>query len=441
MTSKQSLLTQLAEQLTPYQEATRWLIGFSGGMDSSVLLHLITQLAKKRQTPPLLAIHIHHGLQRIAEKWPAQCEAICNSLNIPLQTIKVNVAKQASIEQAAREARYAAFAALMKPGDVLLTAQHQDDQAETLLFRLMRGTGLRGLIGIPKQRPLACGKVVRPLLNVPHNHLTYYAKHHHLQWIEDPSNQDTHYARNYLRHEIIPKLEAYWPQATTNIAQAANHLQEAQSLLNELAKEDLTNAQSHNDFAWLNIPCLNAEAIMGLSLARQKNALSYWLNSHNILMPSTEHWQGWYDLINAQTSATPKWKLQQVEIQRSADSIWLLSPYWLAPIMPIKLPIKAEKRLALPNNGQVRLCGAVPNEPLFISYRQGGEILSLANRGHRDLKRLFNETNTPRFIRQRLPLLLNQQGQLVAVANFPQWRTSGYPQSFSFEWLPNLHQN
>lgn len=441
MAAHSTLLSQFAEQLAPFQQAKRWLIGFSGGMDSSVLLHLAAQLTTIQHTPPLQAVYIHHGLQEVAETWPAHCEAFCHTLAIPLQVINVNVAKQASIEQAARDARYTAFAELMESGDVLLTAQHQDDQAETLLFRLMRGTGLRGLTGIPKKRPLAQGMLVRPLLDTPHNHLLSYAKQHQLQWIEDPSNQETQYARNYLRHAIIPKLQTYWPQASQQLAQTANHLQEAQALLNELAQEDLATAQIPNEFQWLNTPCLNTDAIMSLSWERQKNMLSFWLNSHHILMPSTEHWQGWRALLNAQTSAIPSWKLQQAEIQRSANIIWLLSGHWLTPIKPIKCPISAGQWLALPDNGHVRLTGSVPKEPLFISYRQGGESINLANRGHRDLKRLFNETNTPRFIRSRLPLLFNQQGQLIAVANFPKWRTQSYLQNFSFDWRPNAFQD
>lgn len=430
------LLIQIANQLEPYLQAKRWVIGFSGGMDSTVLLHLVTQLAQKKHTPPLSAIYIHHGLQKVADTWPSKCQAICNALNVPLQIIKVNVAKQASIEQAARNARYTAFTSMLQEGDVLLTAQHQNDQAETLLFRLMRGTGLRGLIGIPRQRSLASALVVRPLLNTPHKHLQTYAKQHSLQWIKDPSNQDTLYARNYLRHVIIPKLQDYWPQAVSNIAQAANHLQEAQLLLNELAQQDLKNAQLAHDLPWLSAPCLDLKSITQLSLERQKNALSFWLNMHKILMPTTEHWQGWLNLISAKPSAKPCWKLQDAEIQRDTNTIWLLSGTWLDHIKSIKHPISTEQCLTLPDNGFVTIIGKRPNEPLFISYRQGGEIMALANRGHRDLKRLLNEFNIPRFIRSRLPLLINQQGQVIAVANFPEWKDKNYPQHFTFEWRP-----
>ena len=441
MTSNVSLVKQISTQLAPYKNANRWIIGFSGGMDSTVLLHLVTQLAQKEHTPPLSAVYIHHGLQTIAETWPAQCQSICQLFNIPLTIIKVNVAKQSSIEQAAREARYRAFIEMLVEGDILLTAQHQNDQAETLLFRLMRGTGLRGLVGIPKKRFLALGTVVRPLLNISHQTLQTYAKQHDLQWIEDPSNQDTHYARNYLRHEIIPKLQNYWPQAVSNIAQAAIHLQEAQLLLNELAQQDLTKAQQTTNLPWLTIPHLSVEGIAQLSWAQQKNALSFWLNSHNILMPSTEHWQGWKDLISAQASAKPSWKLQQAEIQRSANTIWLLSAHWLKPIAPIKLPITTNQSLTLPENGQVTITGTLPHEPLFVRYRLGGEIISLDKRGHRNLKRLFNESHIPSFIRSRLPLLINAQGQVIAIANFPEWRAKNHLQNFVFEWNPNSLQD
>lgn len=431
-----SLINQLWQQLIPYRQANRWVVGFSGGMDSTVLLYLLHELKQKNNLPKLEAVYIHHGLQAIAESWPEHCQTICDSLDVPLTIIKVKVAQQASIEQAAREARYQAFVQMLQTNDILLTAQHQNDQVETLLFRLVRGTGLRGLTGIPKTRPLASNTdIVRPLLGIPHKKLKQYAKTHQLQWVDDPSNEDTHFARNYLRHKVVPVLEKYWPQAVNNIAQAADHLQEAQSLLQELAKQDLSIAHTESPYTWLPLPNLLLEPISQLSWVRQKNALSFWLAQYTLL-PSAEHWQGWHDFIHAKESASPIWQLHNVALHRSNNRIWLLMDHWLETASPIKQSISLDQTLYLVNNGSVTLTGDLPNKPLFITYRKGGESIDLNNRGHRDLKRLLNEQAVPQFIRQRIPLLQDRQGTLIAVANFPQWRDKNHPKNFTFEWNP-----
>lgn len=429
------LLDDLYKNLIPYQKAKRWIIGFSGGMDSTVLLHLLIKLKEQQTLPPLSAIHIHHGLQTIADNWPNHCQSICNQLNIPLTTIRVTIPKQASIEQAARNARYEVFANELQKGDILLTAQHKNDQAETLLFRLFRGAGVRGLSAMPTQRFLGEGCLVRPLLNIPYSSLKHYAENNLLNWIEDPSNQDIHYARNYLRHEVLPTITNYWPQAINNIVQTSEHMQEAQKLLNELAQQDLLLAQTSPLYHWLNVPNLLIEPLKKLSPERQKNALSFWLSSYT-LQPSAQHWHGWFNLIDAKETANPIWQLYDAEIHRSNDRIWLLKNSWLAKPPPTKLQIKTSEKTHLLNNGWVNLSGRITTNTFYITYRQGGEFIFLENRGHRDLKKLFNEEAVPNFLRQRLPLLIDQQGRLVAVANFPQWLNGHYSKDFTFEWMP-----
>src|SRR6218665_3948299 len=157
-----SLHARLLAGLAPWRAAPAWRIAFSGGLDSNVLLHLLASLGKTESLPPLYAIHIHHGLQAVADGWPAHCQRVCDGLGVPLRVMPVHVATGASLERAARDARYGAFAQELGQGEVLLTAQHRDDQAETLLFRLLRGAGVRGLAGIPATRPLAKGGGGRP---------------------------------------------------------------------------------------------------------------------------------------------------------------------------------------------------------------------------------------------------------------------------------------
>ncbi|MBF8667795.1 tRNA lysidine(34) synthetase TilS [Pseudomonas putida] len=403
--------------LTPWLNAPTWYIAFSGGLDSTVLLHLLADHARNHASPPLRAIHVHHGLQAAADAWPAHCQSICDNLGIELQVIHVQVTPGASLEQAARDARYAAFRQTLGPGDILFTGQHRDDQAETLLFRLLRGAGLRGLAAMSGQRALGQGSLVRPLLGCSRQQLQDYAQANGLAWIEDPSNADTQFARNYLRSEVFPLLQQRWPQASQNLARAAEHLGEAQGLLDELAQDDLALAGEGAPVAWPGLDSLDLATLVALSPARQRNALQYWL-SRRTRLPDTRHWAGWADLRDAAADAQPAWQLADGQLLRSHGRIWWLSGGWLQlPVGELAWADPA-KPLPLPGNGSVRLAGAAPLHGLRIAYRQGGEVLDVPGRGRRDLKRLLNELQVPLFLRPRLPLLY-QGERLLAVANLP----------------------
>ena len=401
--------------LTPWLDAPAWYIAFSGGLDSTVLLHLLAHHRRHHDAPPIHALHVHHGLQPVADGWPAHCQQVCGELGIELRVIHVHVAPGASLEQAARNARYAAFVDAMVPGAVLFTGQHRDDQAETLLLHLLRGAGVRGLASMPGERSLGQGSLVRPLLGLTRAQLQAYADAHGLRWIEDPSNADTVHARNYLRHHVVPVIEQRWPQATQNIARSAEHLGEALALLDELARTDLEQTRGASPFDWLGLDSLDLPALARLSPARQRNALQSWLAGRTRL-PDSRHWAGWEALRDAAHDAQPLWRLTDGLLQRSHSRIWWLAGDWLrAPAGPVPWTA-ADVPLALPGNGSVRLSGNLPQGPLHIGYRQGGERLRVEGRGHRDLKRLLNELQVPNFVRARLPLLF-QGDRLLAVGN------------------------
>ncbi len=412
------LSARLLDALALWRNAPAWHVAFSGGLDSTVLLHLLADLATREVLPPLSAVHIHHGLQAAAEAWPEHCQVVCDALGVPLKVIHVQVATtSASLERAAREARYAAFGQLLAPGDVLLTGQHQDDQAETLLFRLLRGAGVRGLAGMPRQRVLGEGQMLRPLLDTPRKTLEAYARAHDVRWVEDPSNADSQFSRNFLRREILPALTARWPQASASMARTASHLAEAQQLLDELAVQDLAQAGSTSEFEWLGLPSLALQPLKALSPARQRNALRHWLAPLTRL-PDSEHWAGWDSLRAAGGDAQPIWRLADGELQRTEGRLWWLSGAWLqSPAGSIPWP-DPKQPLDLPCNGQLRFIGPAPEGELQVRYRQGGEVMHVPGRGHRDLKRLLNEQGVPVFVRARLPLLYCQE-QLLAVANLP----------------------
>ncbi|UFH50322.1 tRNA lysidine(34) synthetase TilS [Pseudomonas sp. KNUC1026] len=408
-----NLADALLEHLAPWRAAPGWVVGLSGGLDSTVLLHLLSDLARHHTLPPLRAVHIHHGLQSVADAWPVHCERLCHALGVELRVLQVAVASGASIEARAREARHRALAGQLCPGEALLLGHHRDDQAETVLFRLLRGAGVKGLSGMAGHRPMSPGTLLRPLLAVPRQHLEAYAEAHGLEWVEDPTNAQADADRNFLRHRILPELSKRWATAPARIAQAAEHMAEAQALLDELAVQDLAAAKPAA-FTWLGLPCLALDPLRRLSPARQRNALRHFLQTLT-LMPDARHWQGWEDLRDARLAGEPAWRLAGGELRRSGEYLWWLASPWLQPVpdAPPGWPAPHQP-LALPGNGHV-LLAHVPPGALQVRYRQGGETLVLPGRGRRDLKRWLQEQGVPAFARGRWPLLF-ADGQLVAVA-------------------------
>ena len=427
------LEAQLLAAVSAWRSAPVWTVAFSGGLDSTVLLHLLASLAQREQFPPLRAIHIQHGLQVAAEAWPAHCQRVCAALKVPLLVREVQVQAGASLEQAARDARYAAFASVLGADELLLTAQHRDDQAETLLIRLLRGAGARGLAAMPASRPLGAGQLVRPLLDVSRDELQTYARANGLDWVEDPSNRDERFSRNFLRRQVLPLLTSRWPQAMASMARSAAHLSEAQGLLDELAQGDLAALDTPSRFAWLALPSLPLAPLLKLSAARQRNLLRYWLAPLTPL-PDSDHWVGWTSLASAAVDAAPIWRLARGELRRADGRLWWLTGAWLQALPPIDLPLSADTPMRLPGNGCVRLLGQAPAGPLYVRYRQSGEQFYLPGRGRRELKRLLNEAGVPGFVRGRLPLLY-RGNELLSVANLPQLSVAGL-NSWQFVWQP-----
>lgn len=430
---KPTLPATLLHTLAPWRNAPAWHIAFSGGLDSTVLLHLLVSLANIENLPPVSAVHVHHGLQAAADAWPAHCQSVCDALGVPLRVMRVQVRPGASLERAARDARYQAFMQIIGAGEVLFTGQHRDDQAETLLFRLLRGAGVRGLAAMPEHRPLAQGRLVRPLLACTRSELEAYAHQHQLQWIEDPSNVDSRFSRNYLRHRVLPAVTERWPQAITHLARTAEHMAEAQGLLDELALMDLQRADQPSAFPWLPLQSLALEPLRELSDARQRNALRHWLMPLTRL-PDSDHWAGWHALRDAKRDAQPLWRLADGQMQRSGEGIWWLPTTWSEfSDASVSWP-DPQNPLELSGNGQLRFIGKAPEGPLQVRYRQGGEIIDVPGRGRRDLKRLLNESGMPGFVRGRLPLVYRGE-QLLAVPSVAgAWaRSMGEVQ---LDWLP-----
>lgn len=252
-------------------------VAYSGGRDSHVLLHWLAGRRARLAPHRLAALHVDHRLQPRSGRWAAHCQRVCTALQVPFEVLTVDARPAAgeSPEAAARVARYRAFAARLAAGDLLLTAHHQADQAETVLLALLRGAGPAGTAAMPSHRRLGAGWLVRPLLDWPPARLAAYAAAHGLDWVDDPSNHDTRYDRNFLRHAVLPLLAGHWPDATAALARHATHAGEAQALLDDLATVD--------GGAEATLPVSRLEL---LSPARRRNLLRGWLRRHGAPVPS-----------------------------------------------------------------------------------------------------------------------------------------------------------
>lgn len=427
-----NLQQKVYRELQEHVGAPGWCLAFSGGLDSAVLLHVLAALCRQYACPPLRAVHVHHGLQAVADDWPDHCRMQCEQLAVPFQAVFVQVGNAASTEQAARDARYAALAGQLEPGEVLLLAQHQDDQAETLLLRLLRGSGVTGLQGMPGTRPLGCGLLLRPLLQVPRRQLEEYARQHDLSWIDDPSNRSDIHDRNFLRNRVMPGLRRRWPGLDTVLQRTAAHMREAQGLLDELAAIDLQQARRQAQPDWLTLECLDLDCVRALSTARQINLIRFWLRDKT-LPPDSAHWAGWQALLQAGADAQPLWQLQDGALVRHSRRLYWLPKHWQQVPADPDLPQVANGRYRLPGNGVLQVAGLHAGS-LRAGYRQGGEQLDLPGRGRRDLKRLLQERQVPVFLRNRLPLLF-ADGQLVAVAGLPELRSAAFV-GLEADWIP-----
>lgn len=403
--------------LSDLPAAQRYIVALSGGLDSTVLLHHLVMLAKN-DALSLSAIHINHGLSSHADAWAMHCQALCASLNIPYQCLKVDARPEAgeSPEAAAREARYNAFAELMQPDDCLLTAHHQRDQAETLLMRLLRGSGLGGLGAMAKTRQLSVGLLHRPLLAVAHARLVEYAHQQQLQWVEDDSNQLLIADRNFIRRQILPHLQQRWPGAIATLARSAFLLREADELLQAYVKSDFMQAYDAESGT------LKTAHLLAWPRGRQNAVIRIWLSELQWPLPSAKKLQHIINdvlLSSADAQAIVAW--DGVEVRRYQDALYAL---------PAQREFDARQRftwdtqqaLNLPDTlgtliAHVAGTKAVLN-PLEVRFRQGGEVIQLPKReGRHCLKKLFQAWRIPPWDRERIPLIY-YQNQLIAVADY-----------------------
>ncbi len=392
-------------------------------MDSSVLLHLLHSLAPRFEWR-LSALHVHHGISPNADAWADFCARLCAQYGIPLHIERVDIAPlrdEHGIEAAARKLRHAAFA--RQPCDAVALAHHADDQAETLLLQLLRGAGIKGVAAMPALMAdnsdggggIQTRMTVRPLLDVSRCALLEYAQQHALQWVEDESNADERYPRNFLRHSLLPLLEQRFPSCRDTLARSARHFAEAGELLDELAQQDAPDlAQAAT---------LEVAALRRLSPGRARNLLRYFLRLHNVPMPHAAQLDEMLQqLLEARENAavcvdTGDWQVRRY--QGRVHAVRAVGEFDRALVLPwngeasLDWPATGERLTFTPASGQGLSLGKLLAAPVTLRLRNGGETL----RPHpaaakRSLKNLLQQHHVPPWQRERLPLLYS--GEMLA---------------------------
>jgi tRNA(Ile)-lysidine synthase len=384
------------------------VVAYSGGPDSTALLHA---LAARMPRPALRALHIDHGLHAESGAWALHCRRFCESLEVPCDVVRVAVdlTRGEGVEAAARRARYAAFAASLRPGERLALAHHRDDQVETVLLKLLRGAGPEGLAGMRERRALGAGMLWRPLLDLPRAALLDHVAEYRLGVIHDPSNDDPRIARAYLRATIVPALTARWPQAATSIAHGARLCQEAADTLREAWMDALLRLGDEHD-------TLDASGWLALPPAWRAPLLEHWLHEAGLSAPTTAQREALERQVReaaAERLPLVAWGGTEVRVWKGRlwamprrgdfDSGW--SSSWHG------------EPLALPGGGMLSLSHGRLARAVTVRYRRGGETLRPHGDKHtRELRDLFQQAAIPPWERPRIPLV-ETDGRLVAVAD------------------------
>jgi len=388
------------------------LVGFSGGLDSTVLLHLLATSSRK---PGLRAIHVDHGLQADSDHWRAQCAAFCDELGVTMTAVRVDVGRDSGVglEAAARLARHAALGSELREDEVLVLAHHRDDQAETFLLRALRASGVDGLAAMRAWRPFGRGWLWRPLLDTPRAQLRAYADEHGLAWIEDPSNHDDALDRNFLRHHVLPMLRARWPGVEAAFATSAGLAAQAATLLDEEDARILDGLRGDQ------ADSIDIARLSGVSPARQARVLRHWLATLDLPpLPAEGVRRIREDLLAGQCDSQPEFAWSGAWVRRWRDRLHAgrdqsaLPPEW-------RVQWDGRGALQLPGGGELRLVGAERfDASVLATARRGGERIALPRRAHsHSLKHVLQDSGVPPWMRGRLPLLFDVDGRLLAAGD------------------------
>lgn len=360
-------------------EGKNIVVALSGGIDSVVLLHYL----HAHYPDDCRAIHCNHHLSKHCDEWDEFCKSLCNKLSIPYSNVDIFIENESNLEENARKKRYHSLSSDLKENEVLCTAHHQNDQAETLLLQLFRGAGVAGLASMPKSKPLGKGVHYRPMLNIKKSEIIEYAKDNHLSWVEDDSNTNTNFRRNFLRLDIIPKLETAYKNLAKTLTRSAKHQSEALALIQALAKIDIQERQLVNPSHQINI-----QRLAQLDTLRIKNVIRYHLSSLEFLAPSDKVMKQILDLLSAKEDANPLVNWDQFEIRRYQGDLYFINN-------------QVEK-----NNNFCPFHAEFENLPNFsIRYRAEGQRIKLPGKKHsQSLKKVLQDANIPPWERSSLKM-------------------------------------
>jgi tRNA(Ile)-lysidine synthase len=382
--------------LQPILTHSKIYVGLSGGLDSIALLHALSLLTECKAK--LQAIHVHHGLSPHAHAWETFCRKQCQSLTIPLQVQHIKISGTENLESKAREARYAVYASCIQPGEALVLGHHLDDQLETFLLNALRGTGLTGLAAMPMHRVWQGIDIYRPMLSTPKSAIQAYANVHDLKWVEDESNQNIEYSRNFLRHEILPRLEKTWPHYRQSMMHT---ITSCQTVIQHLEQDDLEQIQAYD----LNLPTLDLKPLRALNELQIFQILRLWFKHQDLPRPSLTLVREILAqmLMPKRQDSNPKMVWGDRYLYLYQDSIYCVKPQ--APQTPALWP-----EFPMPYLG-IQAISAKPgiaihakHDKVEVRYRQGGERL-LYRGHHRELKKMFQEFKVPPFFRDTIPLI------------------------------------
>ncbi len=430
------LVSRVAGHLREYiGPGSRLVVGLSGGVDSVVLLDVLSRIARRRRLV-LSALHVNHQISPNAGRWAAFCREVCRARDIPLRVVRVKVKGGDSLEAAARAARYGAL--LAQKTDFVVLAHNQDDQAETLLLQLLRGAGVKGLAAMPViRRDEGGGRstrregikmkvdgkafkkghpssliphplILRPLLDISRAEIETYASKRKLAWIEDESNADIYFLRNFLRHEVLPLIAGRFPSYRTTLARSARHFAEASKSLDELAV--------HDGAEYLRNGALQVAGLRKVSRGRARNLLRHFLASHGVIMPNADRLEeALRQLLTAKDDSGLRVDLGDYELRRFDQALHVVEKM-SRPGADFSRVWRGERELALPELGgkltMVKRRGSAISltklkaKPVTIRARRGGERLQPdRRRPRRSLKNLLQEAGVAPWLRDRLPLL------------------------------------
>lgn len=445
--ARDAVFSALRAAVTADLAGARLVVAYSGGPDSTALLHAALTLWPEQVT----ALHVNHGLLPEAALWVRHCERCCRAWRVPLRTLGVRVENRGQgLEAAAREARYACFEGELGRGDVLLLGQHRDDQAETVLLRLLRGAGPEGLAGMPRQRALGRARLIRPFLSLPRATLEDYNSAHHLALVRDPGNADVRHDRTFLRREILPRLAARWPACAERLASAADLLREQGELLAVPPLASACSVTGDPGFTLASLPPQDPLAAC---------ALRRWLRELGLPMPARAQLAEFLRQLREGGRAslhTRAWRLA-----RYRHAVYAYAPMLdnresenrqpegrepaerhcanqerakPAPALPVVVGLP----LTLPGSGEVLVQGVAAGLELRLRRRRPGDALRGADGHRKTLKKLFQQHAVPPWWRARLPVLVAVSGgaeELLCVGGIAR-SASARARGLSLRWSP-----